>query len=263
MVIVSSCALPGVSTTIVVEWDRDHLTIEKNVEDSDIIAVGEVVKIDAPRWNSPDGEQWRPHEEQTLAVLYTTFYVEPTALLKGTPKWGTPIAFRIQNGVVEGDADLSLGDNVVAFGASDGRYGPGAVYQPAGAYWLTNGNNSIWIQEGGTGVYRNPGYTEDPAEASLSLEELKARIAAFTSSAGEAGTTIPPSAISPTTSVSDDGATDMLAKLMALSEQVPFDVYWLGESVEGATLQQALPENTEGWSSAFDKGDARGAERPC
>ena len=38
----------------------------------------------------------------------------------------------------------------------------------------------------------------------------------------------------------------MLAKLMALSEQVPFDVYWLGESVEGATLQQVLPENAEG-----------------
>ena len=174
----------GTETTLP---SRDH------VEDSDIIAVGEIVKIDPPRWNSPDGEQWRPREEQTLAVLYTTFYVEPTALLKGTPKWGTPIAFRIQNGVVGGDADLSLGDKVVAFGASDGRYGPGAVYQPAGAYWLTNGNNSIWIQEGETGVYRNPGYTKDPAEASLSLEELEARIAAFTSSAGGADTTIAPS----------------------------------------------------------------------
>jgi hypothetical protein len=206
MLVASSCALPDVSTTVVVEWDRDHLTIEKTVEDSDIIAAGEIVKIDPPRWNSRDGEQWRPREEQTMAVLYTTFYVEPTALLKGTPEWGTPIAFRIQNGVVGGDADLSVGDRVVAFGASDGRYGPGGVYQPADAYWLTNGNNSVWIQEGGTGVYRNPGYTKDPAEASLSLEELEARIAAFTSSAGGAGTTPTPSTISSTTSISDEAA---------------------------------------------------------
>jgi hypothetical protein len=187
--VASGCALPDVSTSVVNEWDPDHLTIEKHVEDSDIIAEGEIVKIDPPRWNSPDGEQWRPREEQTLAVLYTTFYVEPTAVLKGTPEWGTPIAFRIQNAVVGSDADLAVGDRVVAFGASDGRYGPGAVYQPAGAYWLTNDNNSIWIQEGRTGVYRNQGYTKDPAEASLSLEEFEARIAALPSSAGGAGTT--------------------------------------------------------------------------
>ncbi|MFH0915518.1 MAG: hypothetical protein V1912_03610 [bacterium] len=211
MLAVSGCsALPAVSTTVVVEWDRDHLTIEKHVEDSDIIAVGEIVEIDPPRWNSPDGEQWRPREEQTLAVLYTTFYVEPTALLKGTSEWGTPIAFRIQNGVVGGDADLSVGERVVAFGASDGRYGPGAVYQPAGAYWLTNGNNSIWIQKGGIGVYRNQGYTKDPGEASLSLEELEARIAALTSSNEEVSPTTTPSSTQPTTSPSDEGTTLVL-----------------------------------------------------
>jgi hypothetical protein len=166
---------PNVSTTVVLEWDPDALTIEHQVEDSDIVVVGEIVKVDTPRWNSPDGKAWRPPEDQATAVFYTTFYIEPARLLKGTQKWGTPVAFRVMRGIAGGDVQLSVGDEVVAFGASDGRWGPGGVYQPAGAYWLTNENNSIWIAE--AGLYRNQGYTKDPAEAALSLEALEDRVA--------------------------------------------------------------------------------------
>ena len=169
------------------EWDPDALTIEKQVGYSAIIAVGTIVKIDESRWNSPDGEEWRPREEETLPIFYTTFYVEPTELLKGTPEWDTPIAFRVTGRTTEGDLHLSEGDKVVVFGASDQRYGTGGVYEPADAYWLTMENNSAWVEE--AGVYKNQGRTKDPAEAALSLQALKVRVAGFTS--GETSTSTP------------------------------------------------------------------------
>ena len=178
--------------TATASWDPDYLTIEKQMELSGIVVAGTVVKIDAPRCNSPDGKEWSPPEDQTLPIVYTTFYVEPAQILKGTPEWGTPVAFRVTGNTQEGDLQLSVGEKIVVFGTTQARYGPGGVYQPAGAYWLTEEENSAWVE--GAGVYTNQGHTKDPAERALSLEALKDRVASFLPAPATTPSSLPPTA---------------------------------------------------------------------
>lgn len=66
---------------------------------------------------------------------------------------------------------------MVVFGMAQQRYGPGGVYEPADAYWLTSENNSVGVEE--TGGYRNQGRAKDPGEASLSLEEFRELVASY------------------------------------------------------------------------------------
>jgi hypothetical protein len=170
-------------------WDENYLTVERQTQESDLIVVGKIVQIDAGKWNSPDGKQWQPPEEQTLPIVYTTFYVEPTRVLKGEPRWGGPVAFRM-TGVIEssnkgvesssGNLTLGVGDTVVVFGVIEDRYGPGGVYEPADAYWVTMGENSIWAEKSGKVV--NGGHTKDPAEASLSEASLVSEISSYVDS---------------------------------------------------------------------------------
>ena len=106
----SGTRLSGPPMTAAASWDPDYLTIEKQMELSGIVVAGTVVKIDAPRCNSPDGKEWSPPEDQTLPIVYTTFYVEPAQILKGTPEWGTPVAFRVTGNTQEWDLQLSVGE---------------------------------------------------------------------------------------------------------------------------------------------------------
>ncbi len=164
-------------------WDPSYLTIERELQESDLVVVGRVAKIDAGRWNSPDGNYWQPPEEQTLPVVYTTFYVDSTDFLKGEPKWGNPVAFRLTGGTVganhevsagPSDVDLTVGETVIVFGNIEDRYGPGGAYKPEKAYWVTMEENSIWVLRGDQFV--NQGHTKDPAERSLALGDFKLAI---------------------------------------------------------------------------------------
>ena len=62
----------------------------------------------------------------------------------------------------------------MAFGSLEGRYGPGGVYKPAEAYWLTMEENSIWTEQDGN--YVNKGRTKYEEERSLPLSALEAQI---------------------------------------------------------------------------------------
>jgi hypothetical protein len=142
---------------------------------SDLVVSGVVSRMDEPRWNSPDGKQWREQNEASLPLVYETFYVEPIEVLKGTPKWGTPVAFRVWVNTTEGAPTLAVGDRVVAFGELFAEpAGSKAVYQPADAYWLTGNNYGLWVERGG--LYRNEGGMTGVTGGALTLKDLGGRI---------------------------------------------------------------------------------------
>ena len=174
----------GPIPTAAIEWDLPHMTIADWTADSDLIVAGTVVKVDEPRWNSADGKRWSPHEDDSEALVYQTFYVQVETPFKGNPRWGTPVAFRAWWNSPTGLGPIAIGDMVVAFGSSaPGRYGNAGVFQPADAYWLTSEGNSLWIKRGQD--YENQGIVKDQSERSLTLDELEARIR----EAGGPGTT--------------------------------------------------------------------------
>jgi len=178
-------------------WDPDSLTVERQTQEADLIIVGEIVQVDPSAWNSPDGKQWQPPEEVTLPIVYTTFYIKPTRVLKGEPRWGVPVAFRV-TGPIAPPADnalglssrlsMGVGDKIVAFGGLEDRYGPGGVYKPAEAYWLTMEENSIWTEQDGN--YVNKGHTKYEEERSLPLSALEAQIRKYVAAVSAAPMTV-------------------------------------------------------------------------
>ncbi len=166
----------GPLPTVSIEYDLPHMTIEDWTNASDLVVAGTVVKVNPPRWNSDDGKSWKPRgENDPMAVVYQTFYVQPEEILKGAPQWGTPVAFRaVWWNSPSGGGPLSVGDLVAAFGQVDPeRYG-GGEYQPADAYWLMSEKNSLWVKQGDD--YVNQGILKDEAERTLTLDELKTRM---------------------------------------------------------------------------------------
>jgi len=85
-------------------YAEDFLKTERQFAGADIVVAGTIVKVDAARWNSPDGAEWKPDESVALPIPYTTFYIQPTQIVKGTPKWDTPIPFRVEGGAFGPDA---------------------------------------------------------------------------------------------------------------------------------------------------------------
>ena len=182
----------------------EYLTVERDTELSEIIVTGRVVRVDPAKWNGPHGRMagrfscasWDP-------MVYATFYVQPEQVLKGTPKWGTPIAFRLSGAITgsgttdafiatltttEDDAGpatrLAVGDTVVVFGqVATGRYG-GGVYEPDGAYWLTMDDSSLWSgSEAADGEkVRNNGLMRYEDEKEMPLDSLIAKIQAYVES---------------------------------------------------------------------------------
>ncbi len=179
----------------------EYLTIERETELSEIIVTGKVVRVDPAKWNGPHGKKagmfscasWDP-------MVYATFYVQPEHVLKGTPKWGTPIAFRLSGAITEsGTTDafiatmttteddsgpatrLAVGDTVVVFGEVGAqRYG-GGVYEPEGAYWLTMDDSSLWSgsEAADGGKVRNRGLMRYQDEREMSVDSLTAKIQAY------------------------------------------------------------------------------------
>ncbi|MBN1320264.1 MAG: hypothetical protein JXA87_05400 [Thermoleophilia bacterium] len=170
-----------------ISYDPAYLAIAAQAGASDIVVAGTVLREDPTRWNSADGKR-----SGEGALAYTTFYVEPVGMLQGTPAWGTPIAIRAIGGALEdGDsfrlngetAPMKVGDEVILFGTAAARWGEQAVYQPAEAYWLTADANSVWVKQGDR--YVAQGYAETEDDGSLTLEELKAKLAEAAAAAQE------------------------------------------------------------------------------
>lgn len=165
----------GPLTTAAIEWDLPNMTIDHWANAAEVVVLGTVVKIDPPRWNTRDGRPARQGGDDPERIVYQTFYVEPSETLKGRPQWGTPIAFR---GVFwnspTGGGRFAVGDTVVAFGYLDPKLYGGGVYQPAEAYWLISGQNSLWVKEDRN--YVTQGTVGNRDEQSLDLDELKGRI---------------------------------------------------------------------------------------
>ena len=165
----------GPMPSVLIEWDYPNMNIEHWTNASDLVVLGTVVQVDTPRWNSGDGRSWNPRRATQEAVVYQTFYVEPEETLRGAPQWGTPIAFRaVWWNSPTGGGRFTVGDRVMAFGYQSTELYGGGVYQPADAYWLISGGNSLWVEEDGR--YFNQGVVGDQDEMVLELDELKARI---------------------------------------------------------------------------------------
>jgi hypothetical protein len=165
------------------EW----VEVENQARRADIIVRGVVVGIEDSRWNSPDGNPWTPDESVAMPVPYTTFYVKPIAILKGTSKWPDPIPFRLAGGTfgpdreqiaaagVGGLPDLKVGDEVILFGIDEVRYGAGAVYTPP-AYWLLSDMHSLFTPKGADagGLFVSMAGVSDPAIGTTSEEQIRA-----------------------------------------------------------------------------------------
>lgn len=107
----------------------DPLVAQKH---ADVIVYGKITKID----RSP---------------AYITCYVEPKEVLKGTPKWGTPVAFIVMGSVEEGTTGpVLVGDSVLVIGED---YVAKRVYDidpNTHAYFAMNSYTGIYVETGGT-----------------------------------------------------------------------------------------------------------------
>lgn len=123
------------------------------VKKADIVVFGTVTRVDPGRWNSPDGKPWTPPSESDIPSIYRTFYVEPIEILKGEPKWGTPVAFQVTGGT-EGvvDGPVAVGDKVLVIGFDYEAHGSslyGQVYWKKDAYFPMHMEFSIFVEKDG------------------------------------------------------------------------------------------------------------------
>lgn len=149
--------------------------------ESDVVVWGTVIEVSPARWNSTDGLEWHGTSEADMPIVYTTFLVEPREVLKGTPAWGTPVAFRTLGGFFgDGDrmvgntgefANLSVGDEIVVMGVDHPFYG-GVYDRPA--YWSLVNATSIYRGNAKAGFRRLNASGGDMASLDLvSLEEAR------------------------------------------------------------------------------------------
>lgn len=129
----------------------DPLVAQKS---ADLIVYGKVVQIDPTRWNSPDGKYHEPNDPsgKSIPARYQTVYVQPSEILKGTPKWGTPVAFMVVNGTGGDDPPtLAVGNTVLVIGqdlmSEGGLYGK--VHWKSHAYFAQDAYTSIYVMMGG------------------------------------------------------------------------------------------------------------------
>ncbi|MDA8216823.1 MAG: hypothetical protein M0Z94_04315 [Dehalococcoidales bacterium] len=162
------------------EYVEDFLVTTRQFAEADIVLLGTIEKVDAARWNSPDGKEWKPADTIAEPMPYTTIYVAPSEIVKGNPKFGTPVAVRFAGGAVGpnsqamsaqiGLPDLEVGTEVLVFGKDEQRYGPGAVYTPAG-YWLLSDMHSLFQRDGAQ--YLSVAGVRKADTGIVNLEELR------------------------------------------------------------------------------------------
>jgi hypothetical protein len=118
------------------------------IRESEVVVLGTVEQVDPGRWNSPDGKRWSTAGEKGTPAIYRSFLVQPDRVLKGAPRFGTPVAFMVlggTDGVVDGP--VSVGDRVLVFGYyNQGIFGD--VTWKKDAYWATLESYGIFRDEG-------------------------------------------------------------------------------------------------------------------
>ncbi len=149
-------ATPGME----IDYDPYFLTVVGQTEHSDLIVVGEVVQIDPARWNSPDGKRWIPEDTLVVPLIFRTFWVQPTEVLKGSPTASGPLPFFVHGGIEgEASAPVDVGETVLVFGreapkntATDGYWPEGyqAVADENGIYQPDEDQFVRWGGRGGS-----------------------------------------------------------------------------------------------------------------
>lgn len=144
---------------------------EAQAKYAEIIVYGTVTRVAPGRWNSPDGKGWKSASETDTPAIYSTFYVEPNKVLKGEPRFGTPVAFMIPGGT-EGaiGGPVAVGDKVIVFG----RYMQqlyGDVYWDTEAYFPQSMEYSIYVEDAG-GKLTNLGDRQLAALNDMTVEQM-------------------------------------------------------------------------------------------
>ncbi len=128
--------------------DPSYLPVSAQTKHSDVIVVGKVVKVDPARWNSPDGKDWIPADSMVMRVIFRTFWVQPTEVLKGKPTAGEPLPFFVRGGTEgEASAPVGIGDTVLVFGREASRNPAQDGYWPEG-YRVNIDEYSIFEPDG-------------------------------------------------------------------------------------------------------------------
>jgi len=157
--------------TIEASVSKNAVMPEAQAKYSEIIVYGTVTSVAPGRWNSSDGKVWTPAKETDTPVIYGTFYVEPIQVLKGEPRFGTPVAFMIPGGT-EGviGGPVAVGDRVIVFG----RYMQqlyGDVYWDREAYFPQSMEYSIYV-ENADGKLTNLGDQHLAALNDMTVEQM-------------------------------------------------------------------------------------------
>lgn len=184
-------------------YDRQALRAEEMVKWEDIIVQGVVSEIIRGRWNTPEGKAWVAVPDEAVAepVIYTTYLVTPSRVLKTAPglKVGEPVAFHAKGGIDTASASpgdtaaanaagmsdnplgLAVGDQVVMFGEQKWYYG-GEV-SPDG-YTATEASVFVWDESSASFVRLLPSPDGTPVQAALTPETVALALA-LASAAGK------------------------------------------------------------------------------
>ena len=178
MVSYSTTTSERLTMTIEASVSKNAVMPEAQARYTEIIVYGTVTSVAPGRWNSPDGKAWQSAEETDTPAIYSTFYVEPIRVLKGAPRFGTPVAFMIPGGT-EGaiGGPVAVGQTVIVFG----RYMQqlyGDVYWDKEAYFPQSMDYSIYLEDA-DGKLTNLGDRDLAALNDMTVEQMTA-IAAST-----------------------------------------------------------------------------------
>jgi hypothetical protein len=126
-------------------------SLQHFVTESELIITGYVVKVDPARWNTPDGQrsashmQFTPDGHEYQSFTYVTFYVHPEENLKGSPRFGSPIAIMIYDLGGRDTGPLDEGDEVIVMTQYE-KQPPGNWKEDA--YFLSEWDLGIYMRVG-------------------------------------------------------------------------------------------------------------------
>lgn len=146
--------------------------LENQAAQAEIVVHGKVVDVGVGRWNSNDGKAWVTDNDQDCPLVYRCFSVEPIELIKGEPRFGSPISFIVIGGT-EGEVSgpVQVGAEVIVFGNYFASlYGPNAVW-PEDAYFARLNEFSVYRKSGNEFV--NVGNANAPAFGKTSLDAVR------------------------------------------------------------------------------------------
>ncbi|GAB4246183.1 MAG: hypothetical protein Kow00122_03170 [Thermoleophilia bacterium] len=168
--------------------------VDNMAREADVIVEGMLAEVIEGRWNTEDGRAWGQIPDEAVAepVIYTTYLVKPTSILKGKTNPGSLVAFHVKGGVdsaivspeerkaldeqgISAPLRLDIGDEIVVFGYEFWPYG-GSVLPPG----YTTDVSGIFIR--GRGDAREyarllPSPDGTPEEARVTPERIRQAVA--------------------------------------------------------------------------------------